>query len=164
MWQFGTPKKLLEPLIDYWLEQYDWRAQETILNTVLPQFRTSITLPENGPLKVHYVHKRSTNSKAIPLLFCHGWPGSFLEVSKAISVLSESPAMDSGVAPGVDDSDIDANRGQVAFHVVAPSIPGFGFSDASRNEAFGLKETADVFDSLMKQLGYNEYVAHGADW
>jgi pimeloyl-ACP methyl ester carboxylesterase len=161
-WAYGTPKKVLEPLIDFWLEHYDWRAQETILNQVLPQFRTTVSPPNSEPLRVHFVHKRSTNENAIPLLFCHGWPGSFLEVSKIISVLTEAPSTDSGTAPGPDLS--GAAAGQIAFHVVAPSIPGFGFSDASTDGNFGLRATSDVFDALMKQLGYSEYVAHGSDW
>lgn len=113
------------------------------------------------PLRVHFVHKASQHSNAIPLLFVHGWPGSFLEVSKVIDALTE-PVTASAANPLRDAG----NHGETqmrAFHVVAPSIPGFGFSDASMDEGFGLKETAEIFDVLMKRLGYSKYVAHGAD-
>ncbi|KAF2841367.1 alpha/beta-hydrolase [Patellaria atrata CBS 101060] len=159
-WDYGTPKTTLEPLLDYWLEEYDWRAQESMFNETLPQYRTTITLNDftlqsspHPPLRVHFVHKRSSRPNSIPLLFCHGWPGSFTEVSKVINKLAEpinEPSMGSGPTLG--------------FHVVCPSIPGFGFSDSSPHEGFGLKATADIFDALMRRLGYNEYVVHGAGW
>jgi pimeloyl-ACP methyl ester carboxylesterase len=166
---------VLEPLVDYWLEHYDWRSQETVFNRELPQFRTTITLAGKDPTRVHFVHRRSNNPKAVPLLFCHGWPGSILEVSKLIALLTEAPlpAVDSGVesgdAGGAPPTSLPvppptAYTDQLSFHVVVPSIPGFGFSDASVEETFGLRGTADLFDALMKQLGYDEYVAHGADW
>lgn len=144
------------------MEQYDWRAQEVTLNNRLPQFRTTITLPgpnsddsAKRPFRVHFVHKRcQIQNGAIPLLFCHGWPGSFLEVCKIIDALTEPDFL--ALPPGA--------RLPLAFHVVVPSIPGFGFSDACNDYGFGLEETAEVFDALMKQLGYNQYVAHGSEW
>lgn len=99
------------------------------------------------------MHNRSSHSNAVPLLFCHGWPGSFAEVSKVIEALANPVTM-----PSIG---VGAHQ---AFHVIAPSIPGFGFSDASPLEGFGPRATADMFDALMKRLGYNEYIVHGAGW
>ncbi|KAF1996963.1 alpha/beta-hydrolase [Amniculicola lignicola CBS 123094] len=171
-WQQGTPKAVLEPLLDYWLEQYDWRKQESHFNSSLPQFRTTIKLPLDTPatttssddnksgetaasqsLRIHFVHKRSKHENAIPLLFCHNWPSSFIEVSKCIDALTDPHSLaDSGAGT------------QQAFHVVAPSIPGFGFSDASPREDFGMRDTAGYFHGLMERLGYKQYVAHGTGW
>ncbi|KAF2728167.1 alpha/beta-hydrolase [Polyplosphaeria fusca] len=157
-WEQGTPKALLEPLLDYWLEHYDWRTQEARFNSSLPQFRTTVQIPPLDSdtdatarsLRIHFVHKPSKHKNAIPLLFCHTWPSSFVEVQKIIDALTDPQSLPSFGAGA-----------QQAFHVVAPSIPGFGFSDASANETFGLKETAVVFNGLMEKLGYSRYVAHG---
>lgn len=155
-WAQGTPKTVLEPLLDYWLEHYDWRAQEAHFNSTLPQYRTTINLPSSHAskssqsLRIHFVHKCSSHSNAIPLLFCHSRPSSFIEVSKIIDALTDPPSLPSS-----------GNGAQQAFHVIAPSIPGFGFSDASSLENFGLTETAAVFNGVMERLGYKRYVAHG---
>lgn len=146
-WEYGTPKAVLEPLIDFWLKRYDWRTQEALFNNALPQFRTT--------LRVHFVHKRSKHRNAIPLLFCHGWPSSFIELYKIVDALTDPVSLPSyGIGA------------QQAFHVVAPSIPGFGFSDASPVEGFGLRGTAGAFDEVMSRLGYAKrgYVVHGAGW
>lgn len=128
------------------LETYDWRAQESLINASLPQYRTSILyLPSHPAHRIHFVHKRSSEPSAIPLLFCHGWPGSVLEVSKIIEPLT----------------DPSEGENPQRFHVVAPSIPGFSFSDASHAEGMDLSATASIFDLLMKRLGYPRYVAHG---
>lgn len=128
------------------LEDYDWRVQESLINASLPQYRTTISASApHSPLRIHFVHKRSPHPYATPLLFCHGWPGSVLEVSKIIEPLTNP-------SKGEDLQ---------AFHVVAPSIPGFGFSDASPLEGMGLSATAGAFDALMQRLGYEHYVAHG---
>ncbi|KAF2646735.1 alpha/beta-hydrolase [Massarina eburnea CBS 473.64] len=164
-WELGTPKAVLEPLLDFWLETYDWRTQEAHFNTTLPQYRTTINLPSSSspsdglrkadtgqsePLRIHFVHKRSKHANAMPLLFCHTWPSSFIEVEKIVDGLTDPQSLPSfGVGA------------QQAFHVVAPSIPGFGFSDASTREDFGVNETADAFNSVMLRLGYESYVAHG---
>jgi pimeloyl-ACP methyl ester carboxylesterase len=89
----------------------------------------------------------------VPLLFCHTWPSSFIEVSKIINELTEPQRI---VGAGGEEP--------MAFHVVVPSIPGFGFSDASRLDEFGVRETAAYFDGLMARLGYGKYVAHGTGW
>ena len=142
------------------MEEYDWRAQETIFNNRLPQFRTTIdtktTSPnpgEEGKIRLHFAHQRSSAQRAIPLLFCHGWPPSFTEVIKIIDPLS-NPIL----------TPPRGSQNALGFHIVAPSIPGFGFSDASPSETFGIRKTAEIFDALMKRLGYQEYVAYGGDW
>ncbi|KAH8731938.1 Alpha/Beta hydrolase protein [Phaeosphaeriaceae sp. PMI808] len=158
-WEHGTPKTVLEPLLDFWLEGYDWRVEEAGFNATLPQFRTNITVPSatdasaSQPLRIHFVHKKSRHANAIPLLLCHSWPSSFIEVQRIIDSLTDPYSLPS-IGQGA----------QQAFHVIAPSIPGFGFSDASSSLGFGLKETAAVFNQLMLKLGYNRYVAHGIEW
>lgn len=99
------------------------------------------------------MHKRSKHTNAIPLLFCHTWPSSFIEVQRIIDALTDPHSL-----PSFGDG------AQQAFHIVAPSIPGFGFSDASMSDDFGLAGTAGVFDGLMARLGYDRYVAHGTGW
>lgn len=99
------------------------------------------------------MHKRSKHKDAIPLLFCHTWPSSFIEAQRILDALSDPHSL-----PSFGDG------AQQAFHVVVPSIPGFGFSDASLSEEFGLDGTARVFNQLMHQLGYEQYVAHGTGW
>ncbi|KAJ4293409.1 hypothetical protein N0V90_008692 [Kalmusia sp. IMI 367209] len=154
-WDQGTPKAVLEPLLDYWLDSYDWRATEAHLNSTLPQYRTTITLPSNSnsstsqALRIHFVYKRSSHQNAIPLLFCHTWPSSFIEVQKIIDALTEPQSL-----PSFGDG------AQQAFDVVAPSIPGFGFSDAGEGEDFGLEGTAEAFARVMGRLGYERFVIH----
>lgn len=99
------------------------------------------------------MHKRSKHPNAIPLLLSHTWPSSFIEVQRVINALTDPHSL-----PGHDESTPQA------FHVVAPSIPGFGFSDASMEEGFGLGGTAEVFQRLMLRLGYEKFVAHGTGW
>ncbi|KAH7396353.1 Alpha/Beta hydrolase protein [Pyrenochaeta sp. MPI-SDFR-AT-0127] len=155
-WDQGTPKSVLEPLLDFWLDGYDWRAAEAVFNLELPQYRTTITTPATSnpstsqSFRIHFVHKRSKHKNAIPLLFCHTWPSSFIEVQRILNALTDPQSL-----PSFGDG------AQQAFHVIAPSIPGFGFSDASLSEEFGLKATAGVFNQLMGQLGYDHYVTHG---
>lgn len=99
------------------------------------------------------MHKRSKHPNAIPLLICHSWPSSFIEVQRIINALTDPHSLPSF-----------GQGAQQAFHVVAPSIPGFGFSDASSSLEFGVRQTAEVFDGLMGRLGYEHYVAHGVGW
>lgn len=147
-WEFGVSKTYLEPLIDHWLESYDWRAQESFYNDTLPQYR----VPINGT-RLHFVHKRSDSPTAIPLLFVHGWPESFIAVSKIIEPLA-NPIK----TPPRGDENVQS------FHVVTPSIPGFGFSDPIPEVANNAQATAEVFDALMKGLGYQQYISHGTGW
>ncbi|KAH8802467.1 Alpha/Beta hydrolase protein [Xylogone sp. PMI_703] len=135
---------------NYWANEYDWNVTEASINKKLKQF-TTIVEPtiENDtyPVPLHFVHHRSPRADAIPLLFIHGWPGSFLEVSNIIDGLTNPP---NGSVP--------------AFHVVAPSIPGFGFSPAPQRPGFGPAEAAHVFNALMLQLDYGKYVIQGGDF
>ncbi|KAI9832088.1 MAG: hypothetical protein M1826_002417 [Phylliscum demangeonii] len=146
-WLEGIPRGVLEPTVDYWLEHYNWRDREAHFNTVLPQFRAVISPSSpNSALRLHFVHKRCATPNAIPLLYCHSWPGGFLEVIKIIDDL---------VAP---------SEGDLAFDVVVPSMPGCGFSDASPVATMGMKGVAEGFDQLMQKLGYGSYMAHGTGW
>lgn len=139
------------------MESYDWRAQEDAFNAALPQFRTLIARPgpagstqssEKDALRTHFVHARSPHANAFPLLYIHSWPGSFIEVARLLPHLTQPSSPDS----------------QRAFHVVCPSIPGFGFSDAAADPEFGVASAAEVFAALMQRLGYDEYVVCGAGW
>ncbi|KAG9126370.1 hypothetical protein FRC07_003676 [Ceratobasidium sp. 392] len=161
-WDWGIPLAVLKPVVDYWRTQYDWRAVEEKLNRTLPQFTTEIDTPSHGIQKIHFVHKRSDNPSAIPLIFVHGWPGNFLEVSKMI-----------------DDLANPKDPKHPSFHVVAPSsvssvdiltmqsqlypsrLPGFVFSQRANTPGMEAQTTALVFDKLMAKLGYEHYLAQG---
>ncbi|OLN83428.1 putative epoxide hydrolase 1 [Colletotrichum chlorophyti] len=132
-------------LVEFWRDEYDWRKYESFLNT-FNHFRTSIQVQGFESLDIHFLHHKSSRADAIPLLFVHGWPGSFLESIKLIPLLVDPPA------------------GRQAFHVVAPSIPGYGFSQYSNKSGFGLEQHATCFALLMKMLGYNKFVCQGGDW
>ena len=144
----GVSKQYLESLLDHWQERYDWRKQESLYNDLLPQFR----VPINGT-RLHFVHQRSEYVTAIPLLFIHGWPESFIAVSKIINALCTPE-----IAPE------HGREGSPAFHVVAPSIPGFAFSDPVPEVGNNMHATAEIFDALMKGLGYHQYLLHGTGW
>ena len=141
----GSPLTDIQSLIAYWKDEYDWRKAETTLNQ-LPHFTTNISLPGFESLNIHFIHKRSHVPGAIPLLFVHGWPGNFLEVTKIINDLAEG-------APG-----------HPAFDVVAPSLAGYGFSEGPRKKGFGLEQHARTYHELMQRLGYDQYVTQGGDW
>lgn len=143
----GVPLPEMEDLITYWRDTYlpKWREHEAKLNE-LPMFTTDISTEHFGELNIHFVHKRSSVPNAIPLLFVHGWPGGYFEVSKLLSLLT---------AGGPDAP---------AFHIVAPSLPGFGFSDPVNKRGFNLRHHGEVCHKLMLSLGYTEYVAQGGDW
>lgn len=148
----GPPRHAAEAIAKYWSESYDWRQVEASLNAQLKQFTTIVhttqtplhTYPD--PVPLHFVHHRSPRADAIPLLFVHGWPGSFIEVLDIISPLTNPP---------------DAS--QCAFHVVAPSIPGYGFSPSPRAPGFGYRQAGATFHALMRKLGYDRYVFQGGD-
>lgn len=144
----GVAKTNLEPLIDHWMESYDWRAQEAFYNDTLPQYR----VPINGT-RLHFVHKRATSPAALPLLFVHGWPESFIAASKVVDALSNPVA-----TPPRGEEDV------LSFHVVVPSIPGFGFSDPIPEAGNNMHATAEVFNTLMLGLGYHHYICHGTGW
>ncbi|KAG9313130.1 Alpha/Beta hydrolase protein [Chiua virens] len=145
-WKYGVPLADVIRLAERWKDGYDWRKHEKALNDELPMFTRVIDVDDFGALDIHYVHKKSEADRAIPLLFCHGWPGSFLEVRKILPLL---------VASSTDHP---------SFHVVALSLPGYGFSEAPRKQGFGIKQYAEVAHKLMLALGYNEYVTQGGDW
>jgi microsomal epoxide hydrolase len=143
-WQYGTPLAYLRELCAYWADGFDWRAQETRLNA-FAQFTTDI---EGESL--HFIHQRSPEPGAKPLLLSHGWPGSVTEFMHVIGPLTNPRAH------GGDPAD--------AFHVVAPSIPGYGFSQASREPGLDARGVARRFSALMARLGYDRYFAQGGDW
>lgn len=147
-WNYGAPLKDIKRLASYWQDGFDWRAAEAKLNAELPQFTATISVGESfGDIEMHFVHQRSDKPDSIPLLFCHGWPGSFLEVVKILPLL-------------VKPTDPD----QPAFHVVAPSLPNFGFSGRMTKSGFGPPQYAEVCHKVMLQLGYDKYVTQGGDW
>ncbi|PNS16445.1 hypothetical protein CAC42_179 [Sphaceloma murrayae] len=152
----GITKAELEPLLDYWLDGFDFRAQEMHLNQQLPQYRTNIpwlSTPHDRSIRLHFVHRKSTQKDAIPLLFCHDWGTSFLEITRVIEALCEPVT-----------TPTQSTTHHQAFHVVCPSIPGFGFGDAIPDHHAGLLDTAGLFQHLMTRLDYNQYMACGAGW
>ncbi|CAE6406770.1 unnamed protein product [Rhizoctonia solani] len=146
-WEWGIPLAVLKPVIDYWRTQYDWRAVEERINRALPQFTAYVESKKHGEQEVHFVHKRSNNPSAVPLIFVHGWPGNFLEVSKMIEELANPK-----------------DPKHPSFHVVAPSLPGYVFSQRANTPGMNITGTAYLFDKLMVKLGYKRYVAQGGDW
>ena len=143
-WSQGVPLAYLRALCDYWAKGYDWRATEQRLNG-LPQFRTEI-----DGLRIHFLHVRSPHAGALPLVITHGWPGSIVEFLKVIGPLTDP------TAHGGDAAD--------AFHVVCPSLPGYGFSDRPRRAGWGVERIAGAWIQLMARLGYERYGAQGSDW
>jgi epoxide hydrolase len=143
-WSQGVPLAWLRGLCEHWAEGYDWRVTEARLNA-LPQFRTTV-----DGLAIHLLHVRSPVDDALPLVMTHGWPGSVVEY---LDVLG--PLADPG-AHGGDPAD--------AFHVVCPSLPGYGFSDKPAEAGWGVERIAAAWAELMARLGYDRYGAHGSDW
>lgn len=143
-WNYGIPLSYVRDLTEYWATAYNWRENEARLNE-FPQFTTSI----DGQ-NVHFLHVRTQEANALPLLITHGWPGSIVEFVKIIGPLVDPRAH------GGDPAD--------AFHVVAPSIPGYGFSGPTREAGWDVKRIATAFAKLMSRLGYQRYGAQGGDW
>jgi hypothetical protein len=131
-WSYGTDLAYLKELCAYWRSEFDWRAQERALNR-FAHFRTEI-----DGLGIHFIHQRSKEKNATPLIITHGWPGSFMEFTKIIGPLTNP------IAHG--------GRSEDAFHVICPSIPGYGFSDAPKKPGFGCRQIADVFAKLMPNM------------
>jgi pimeloyl-ACP methyl ester carboxylesterase len=140
----GVPLALIRKLARYWMTDYDWRAFESNLNA-LPQFMT----PIDG-LDIHFIHVRSQHADALPLIVNHGWPGSIVEQLKIIDRLTDP------TAHGGSEAD--------AFHVVIPSMPGYGFSGKPTETGWGPERIARAWAELMSRLGYTRYVAQGGDW
>ena len=143
-WDYGTPLGYLTELVTYWRDEYDWRAQEAALNA-FDHFKTQI-----DGIDVHFIHQRSPEPDALPLLITHGWPGTVVEFMEIIGPLTD-PAAHGG-------------RAEDAFHVIAPSIPGYGFSGHPRERGFGPESAAAVNAALMERLGYDRYGLQGGDW
>ena len=143
-WDYGTELGYVRDLVTYWNESYDWRKQEARLNS-FEQFVTEI----DGQ-RVHFLHVRSPESDALPLVMTHGWPGSVVEFLDIIGPLVNPRGY------GGDPED--------AFHVVCPSIPGYGFSGPTRERGWDPQRVAGAFATLMAGLGYERYGAQGGDW
>jgi pimeloyl-ACP methyl ester carboxylesterase len=143
-WSQGIPLGYMQELCDYWQHEYDWRAREERLNR-FPQFITEI-----DGVDIHFIHLPSVHENARPLIITHGWPGSVVEFHKVIEPLADP------TAHGGNTED--------AFHVVVPSLPGYGFSGKPEVTGWGIEKIADIWGALMARLGYDHYFAQGGDW
>ncbi|WP_040822182.1 epoxide hydrolase family protein [Nocardia jiangxiensis] len=140
-WEQGVPLADLVDVVNYWRTEYNWRSFEERLNRI-GQFRTTI-----ADLGIHFLHRRSARADATPLILTHGWPGSIAEF---IDVVDELADPRDAAAP--------------AFHVVVPSLPGFGYSDKPATTGWGTEKIAAAWVELMGRLGYRRFAAHGGDW
>jgi len=143
-WTQGLPLAYAQEVCAYWLDKYDWRKREALLNR-FPQFTTDI-----DGINVHFVHVRSPHANALPLVITHGWPGSIVEFHKVIEPLTNP------TAHGGDAAD--------AFHVVCPSLPGYGFSSKPSATGWSVQRMGRAWSELMPRLGYKRYGAQGGDW
>lgn len=143
-WSQGIPLSYVREVAGYWAEDYDWRAREQYHNR-WPQFVAAV-----GGIDIHFIHARSPRDDALPLIISHGWPGSAVEFHKVIGPLVDPEAH------GGDPRD--------AFHVVAPSLPGYGFSGKPASPGTGVEAIGRLWGRLMARLGYERYVAQGGDW
>ena len=143
-WDYGTNLDYLKELVTYWQNGYDWKAQERKLNE-LKHFTSEVK-----GLNIHFVHEKSENPNAMPIVITHGWPSTFFEMHKIIPRLTDPASY------GGDPSD--------SFDVIAPSLPGYGFSEASKTPGMDVESVANIWDQLItKQLGYPKYAVHGGD-
>ena len=140
----GVKLATMQKLAQYWAKEYDWRKVEARLNA-LPQFITEI-----DGLDIHFIHVRSKHDNALPLIVTHGWPGSVIEQLKIIDPLVNPTA--------------HGGKASDAFHVVIPSMPGYGFSGKPTRTGWGPERIARAWAVLMKRIGYTRYVAQGGDW
>ncbi len=143
-WTQGSPLAKVQALVEHWRDRYDWRACEARLNG-LGQFKTNI-----DGLDIHFLHVRSKHPNALPLIVTHGWPGSVIEFMKVIGPLTDPTA--------------HGGKAEDAFHVVMPSLPGFGFSGKPTQTGWGVPHIAMSWVKLMERLGYARWVAQGGDW
>jgi epoxide hydrolase len=143
-WSQGIPLDYTRELATYWADGYDWRAREKALNR-FDHFTTGI-----DGLDIHFIHQRSPHEDAFPLVITHGWPGSVVEFHKVIGPLTDPTA--------------HGGRAEDAFHVVCPSLPGYGFSGKPTRTGWGVDKVAQAWESLMTRLGYDRYGAQGGDW
>jgi pimeloyl-ACP methyl ester carboxylesterase len=143
-WAYGTSRAYLQELVRYWVDEFDWRAQESWLNS-FKHYKSTI-----DGLGIHYVHQRSADPDATPVLLLHGWPGTFVQMLKLVPLLCDPAAHGMPGAP--------------SFHVVAASLPGFGFSDAATAPGLAMERIAGLMNKLMVEvLGYKHYGARGSD-
>lgn len=143
-WSQGVPLAKARALVAYWRDRYDWRRFEARLNA-FPQFRTEI-----DGLGIHFIHVKSRHANALPIILTHGWPGSIVEFLDVIKPLTDPTAY--------------GGKAEDAFHVVIPSMPGFGFSDKPAAAGWDVVRTAEAWGVLMQRLGYTRWVAQGGDW
>ncbi len=143
-WSQGIPFAYVSELLDYWKNQYNWREREARINA-FDQFRSNV-----DGLGIHFIHVRSPNTNAKPLIMTHGWPGSIVEFLKVIGPLT--------------DPEAHGGEASHAFHLVCPSLPGYGFSDKPSRPGTGVEAIADLWARLMRDLGYERYFAQGGDW
>ena len=143
-WSQGIPLAYLREVIDYWQNDYDWRAREARINA-FDQYRARV-----DGVGIHFVHLRSPVPDAKPLLMTHGWPGSIVEFLKVMGPLC--------------DPEAHGGNPEDAFHLVCPSLPGYGFSDKPSKPGTGVEAIADLWAGLMRTLGYERYFAQGGDW
>ena len=143
-WSQGIPLTYVREVADYWANQYDWRKSERYLNT-FDHYQTNI-----NDLDIHFIHQKSPHPNAYPLVITHGWPGSIIEFHKVIQPLV-NPTKHGGKA-------------EDAFHVICPSLPGYGFSGKPTVSGWGVEKIAQTWDQLMIRLGYGNYGAQGGDW
>ncbi|WP_254548663.1 epoxide hydrolase family protein [Catellatospora tritici] len=143
-WERGVPLDYLKELAEYWRDGYDWRAAEAELNSY-PQFTTTI-----DGANIHFLHVRSPEPDATPMIITHGWPGSVVEFYEIIGPLTDPRAH------GGDPAD--------AFHLVIPSMPGYGFSGPAADGGWNMRRMAKAWAELMHRLGYDRYIAQGGDF
>ena len=144
-WDYGTNMAYLKELVEYWRTKFDWRAQEALLNN-FSHFKAQV-----DGLGIHFIHEKGKGPNPIPLIVTHGWPGTFFEMHKIIPMLTDPASY------GGDPVD--------AFDVVAPSMPGYGFSDHPADSGMDVLSVGNVMARLMTEgLGYHQYGAQGGDW
>ena len=143
-WSYGASVAYMQQLVAYWRDRFDWRGQEAALNR-FASFRATL----NDGLRIHFIHERGRGPEPLPIVLTHGFPDSVVRFTKIIPMLTD-PA-----SHGADPAD--------SFDVVAPSLPGYAFSDRPRSDG-GVFRVGDLWHELMTQLGYDRYVAHGGDW
>jgi pimeloyl-ACP methyl ester carboxylesterase len=143
-WSQGTPLAYMQELRDYWLNDYNWSEREALLNH-WPGYITNIQ-----DVDIHFLHIRSKHENASPLILTHGWPGSIVEFQKVIAPLT--------------DPESHGGSAKDAFHVVCPSLPGFGFSGKPTTPGWNIEKIAGAWNALMLRLGYDQYFAQGGDW
>ena len=143
-WSQGVPLSYIKEVHDYWINEYDWRSREEYYNS-FPQFITDIE-----GIDIHFIHIKSKHEEAQPLIMSHGWPGSIVEFHKVINSLVDPLSY--------------GGKAEDAFHLVCPTLPGYGFSGKPTQRGTGVERIAELWDLLMNKIGYSEYFAQGGDW